>query len=113
MDDDLNTPQALAALFDLVNEGHRALESRGTPAAAAAIQETLLACGTTLGLFLQGVTEESPAVVQEVQARIEERDALRKAKQFKEADAIREALETQGFLLTDTAVGITLWRRAG
>ncbi len=113
MDDDLNTPRAVAALFELVNHGHRVLASAdaGRPLLACGIYEALVECGMTLGLFLQGVAEESPAFHERIQAKIVERDAARKVKNFEEADRIREELKHAGVLLADTAGG-TLWRRA-
>ena len=114
MGDDLNTPQALAVLFDLVNAGHRLLESNAPEGrvGARSVCEVLVECGGVLGLFRQGVSEEPLEVQQQVQARIRERDAARQAKHFARADEIREALRRDGYLLTDTAGG-TLWRRAG
>ena len=112
MDDDLNTPQALAALFDLVNAGHRMLESSDPKAhfAARGAFEVLITCGGVLGLFQQGITEERAETRQRIQTLISERDAARKSKDFKKADAIRQQLQAEGYLLADTAGG-TLWRR--
>ncbi|MBI2104313.1 MAG: cysteine--tRNA ligase [Candidatus Omnitrophica bacterium] len=113
MDDDLNTPRAVAVLFELVNLGHQALESPGAEAAALAdyVHVTLLECGMTLGLFLQGTSEEPPEALERILARIAERDAARKAKGFQRADAIRRELQQEGILLSDTPNG-TFWRRA-
>ncbi len=112
MDDDLNTPKALAVLFELVNLGHRALEAGDATerACAMGVAEALIHCGATLGLFLQGMTEEHSDVVEHIAAMIGERDRMRKAKQFSQADAIRTQLRQEGVLLTDTSHG-TLWRR--
>jgi cysteinyl-tRNA synthetase len=112
MDDDLNTPKALAVLFDLVNLGHRVLESgdSGRLLLAKRVYETLLRCGMTLGLFLQGTTEETAATVERVSALIAKRDAFRKAKDFAQADAIRQQLQQEGFQLADTPNG-TFWRK--
>jgi cysteinyl-tRNA synthetase len=113
MDDDLNTPQGLAAFFDLVNAGHRMLESSDSKVlfAARGILDLLTRWGAILGLFRQGMTEEPPAQQQRVQQLVEQRDAARKAKDFKRADEIRARLQQEGYLLADTAGG-TLWRRA-
>jgi len=112
MDDDLNTPRAVAELFEAVNHGHRLLES-GDAAGAAQVRglyDVLLKCGTALGLFLQGMAEESPEQLQQIQAVIAERDAARRAKDFARADAIRARLGEEGILLSDTSNG-TFWRR--
>ena len=113
MEDDLNTPKALAALFDLVNAGHRMLESSDSQAytAARGVFEVLMACGGVLGLFRQGLTETDLATRQRIEALIAEREAARTTKDFARADHIREALRQEGYLLADTAGG-TLWRRA-
>ncbi|MBI4003919.1 MAG: cysteine--tRNA ligase [Candidatus Omnitrophica bacterium] len=112
MDDDLNTPKALAALFELVNAGHRMLEAADASAhgAARSVFDTLMACGAVLGLFQHGLTEEEPTTRERIDALIAKRDAARKAKNFKQADDIRESLQQEGVLLADTAGG-TLWRR--
>ena len=114
LDDDLNTPRALAVLFTLVNAGHRMLESASSEAGRAArgVWDMLVECGTVLGLFGQGMTEETADTRQRIQRLITERAEARKAKDFHRADEIRERLRADGFLLTDTAAG-TLWRRAG
>ncbi len=109
MDDDLNTPKALSVLFDLVNLGDRLLAA-GQVDRVRPMHDVLLRCGTALGLFLQGMTEESPSTLQRLQTLIAQRDTARKAKDFKKADAIRRTLHDEGFLLSDTAGG-TFWRR--
>ena len=113
MDDDLNTPKALAVLFELVNAGHRMLEAADASAhrAARSVFDTLMACGAVLGLFQHGLTEEDPGTRERIEALIAKRDAARTAKDFKQADDIRESLQQEGVLLADTAGG-TLWRRA-
>ncbi len=113
MDEDLNTPKALAVLFDLVNAGHRMLESKDPMArfSAGSVFQTLITCANILGLFQQGLTEGSIDEIQKIQALIAERDTARKSKDFKRADEIREQIRGAGYLLTDTAGG-TLWRRA-
>ena len=112
MDDDLNTPKALAVLFDLVNLGHQILESKASMKLFMAkwAHDILIECGTVLGLFLQGTSEEDPETIRGVEGRVKERDAARKNKDYEKADAIRNELLKQGFLLTDTKER-TLWRR--
>ena len=115
MDDDLNTPKALAALFDGVNLGKGLLSSVGHPATAAAAKsfyDALVECGGALGLFRQGVTEEDPQMLERVQQRIAERTAARKAKDFARADAIRQELYREGVLLADLVNDETVWHRA-
>ena len=111
MDDDFNTPEALAVLFDLateINRGNRALMSQ------------LKALGKVLGLlqrepsvFLQAATgaddqQLSNAAIEE---RILARVQAKQARNFAESDRIRDELKARGILLEDNAQGTT-WRRA-
>ena len=109
MDDDFNTPEAVAVLFELAGEVNRTCEARSA--------SLLKALAGTLGIlqrepetFLQlGSGADSPGTEQ-IEQLIEQRKAARQAKNFAEADRIRKDLEGKGVLLEDTASG-TLWRR--
>ncbi|MBI4809527.1 MAG: cysteine--tRNA ligase [Nitrosomonadales bacterium] len=110
MDDDLNTPEAVAVLFDLANEANR---SQSEQAAAQ-----LKALAGVLGLlqrdaqeFLQGGSSDGGMDDSAISAQIEARIAAKKAKNFAEADRIRKELLEAGVVLEDTAQG-TSWRRA-
>ena len=110
MDDDLNTPQALAALFDLAREINRAREG-GQPIAAA--QETLRELGGLLGLTF---AERGPAAGAAqlaaqpfIEMLVSARAELRQARQYALADRIRDQLAAQGVTLEDTPNG-TLWQ---
>ncbi len=107
MDDDFNTPEAVAELHLLANDVFHGNEK-------AASQ--LKGLGGVLGLlqrdsqaFLQARSGSGPSD-REIQARIEARLAARKDKNFAEADRIRRALETSGVILEDGPQGTT-WRR--
>ena len=106
LDDDLNTPRALAALHRLAGAG------------GAAAADALRRAGPALGLlardpeeWLRGGGEGvlSPA---RIEALVEERRAARTARDFAEADRIRADLAAQGVLLEDKPGGATEWRRA-
>jgi cysteinyl-tRNA synthetase len=110
MDDDLNTPEAVAVLFDLATEVNR------NQLQSAAVQ--LKALAGVLGLlerdpqqFLQGGASESGLNDAAIDAQIEARIAAKKAKNFAEADRIRKELLEAGVVLEDTPQGTT-WRRA-
>ena len=107
MEADLNTPQALAALFDLGREINRASEEGK---AVKEAQETLVALGGVLGLTLQ---DHRPRGHQQVEPFVDLllgiRGQLRSVKQYAIADAIRSGLSDLGIALEDTPQG-TEWR---
>ena len=108
MDADLNTPQALAALFDLSREINRASEEGK---AVARAQETLANLSGALGLTLQDSRQQGGQQVEPfVQLLLDVRGELRKAKQYALADSIRSGLSDLGIALEDTPEG-TEWRR--
>ena len=104
MDDDLNTPRALAALFDLAREINRGRDT-GRPLGAA--QECLQGLGAILGLNFEspGGSDGQPAVAPFIELLLETRALLRQAKQYDQADRIREGLESRGVVVEDTANG--------
>lgn len=114
MDDDFNTPEALAVLFDLVREINRLREMHSAETLGyAALLKKL---GNVLGLltsspetFLQG-EQTTFHEVQEIEALIAQRDLARHNKEWAKADNIRKELTDRGITLEDTA-GKTLWRR--
>jgi cysteinyl-tRNA synthetase len=107
MDDDFNTPGAMAVLFDLAGS-----INRGRLADAALLK----ALGAVLGLLQQSPTDylksgSSALDAEEIEARINERNAAKAARDFALADQIRQDLVAQGVLLKDAAQGTT-WERA-
>ena len=101
MDDDLNTPDALAAVFDLVkdiNTLSAASSKVALEAGAAAFDEIT----GVLGLMYNRKKDEVPAEVTEL---VEKRAAAKKAKDWAAADAIRAQLTEMGWAVKDTAQG--------
>jgi cysteinyl-tRNA synthetase len=107
--DDLNAPEALAALFTFVTEANRELDAAGTDAAALAEAQRVFA-------VMDGVLDLVPAAVETdaelaawVAERLAARKAARAARDFAEADAIRAELVARGVTIEDTPAGTT-WR---
>ena len=110
MDDDLNTPQALAALFDLARDVNRA-SAEGRSVVAA--QKTLRELAGVLGLSLrEPETAEDAEFAARVEALVARRAELRAARDFVGADAVRAELAAMGVELADSPSGPTTWRRA-
>ena len=108
MDDDLNTPGALGALFDLVREGNIALSSSSlTKEEASQMVETIERMNTVLDVF--GHTQ-AVLLDDEVEKLITERREARARRDFARSDAIRDQLAARGIVLEDTPAGIR-WRR--
>ncbi len=108
MDDDFNTPEALAVLFELAGEANR-----GDAGAASQLR----ALGGVLGLlqrpadaFLKGGAGEGGMPETEIESLIAARLAARQSKNFAESDRIRGVLKTAGIVLEDGPGGTT-WRR--
>ncbi len=101
MDDDLNTPDALAAIFEFVKEINTLSDSASRTALeqAAAVFDELTG---VLGLLYNRKKSDVPA---DVMALVEERAAAKKAKDWARADAIRAQLTKMGWAVTDTAQG--------
>ena len=101
MDDDLNTADALAALFELVREVHKLPPSGGSKQATLRGQEVLEKLTAVLGLMAKQEEGVSP----EVQQMVEERAEARKNKDWKRSDELRDAIKAQGYILEDTPAG--------
>ncbi len=117
MDDDFNTPDAIAVLFDLASELNRKHAS-GELDAVRALAQTMQSLAGVLGFlerdpsaFLQSGNSgelDASAIEQQIAARA----AAKQAKAFEKADAIRADLLKQGVVLEDKPGGVTEWRRA-
>ncbi len=110
MEDDFNTPEAIASLFELATEVNKS----GDPRHAALLQSL----GGVLGLlqrdpsaFLQGSAADSTYSPERIEQLIADRAAAKQAKNYAEADRIRKELADAGILLEDSLLGTT-WRRS-
>jgi cysteinyl-tRNA synthetase len=102
LDDDLNISSALGVLFNFIRDTNKRLaENTVTPAEAAAIFETWRRLDTVLG-FGMPQAQEAPA---DVAALADQRQAARKARDFKRADQIRDELKAKGWVIEDTPKG--------
>jgi len=112
MDEDLNTPKALAVLFEAVNLGKHGLQLGDAAGGglAAHARWTLLACGNILGLFEQGLSNDDAEMRTRIQKLIQEREIARKAKDFVRADEIRRQLRQENVHIMDTPMG-QFWHR--
>lgn len=115
MNDDFNTPEAIAVLFELASEVNRAQD--GEKIALAGILKSLANSLNFLMrepiAFLQsGSKDEVSLSAAQIEEQIAARKAAKQAKDFVRADAIRQTLLDQGVVLEDKTGGITEWRRA-
>jgi len=103
VEDDLNTPRALAAMWSVVKESEIAPERT---------YGALLEMDKVLGLGLKDIREVAlPITDKEVDGLIDERNAARKQKDFARADEIRDRLAEMGVEIQDTPSG-TIWQKA-
>jgi cysteinyl-tRNA synthetase len=113
MDDDFNTPEAQAILFEVAHE----INKQKDPQQASQRAATLKYLGSILGLlqqpadqFLQGEADGEGPAAEEIEALIRQRSDARRNKDWAESDRIRDLLVEQGIILEDGAEGTT-WRR--
>jgi cysteinyl-tRNA synthetase len=132
MDDDINTPGGVAVLFELAKElqkeGNRLTHGQGTVADAQTLRthwQTLVVLAQVLGLEtktdvvgaksatlnLQAPTAEFGLSDADIEAKIQQRQEARKAKNWAESDRIRDELQAQGITLIDQSGGVTRWHR--
>lgn len=127
MDDDFNTPQAVASLFDLAREINRGRdEGLGVSEAQEALLELAGVLGLTLkradvhiqlsrgssrvtGLPIEVITKDA-SEDQRIRLLVEERDKLRKLGEWQHADKIRNELKEEGIMIEDTPQGTVWWR---
>ena len=107
MDDDFNTADALAAVFELVKFANTKVNEESTGAFAGYLLDIIIRLCDVLGLI---VLKKEEVLDEDIEALIEERQAARKAKDFAHADEIRAKLLDMGIELKDTREGVK-WKR--
>ena len=106
MDDDLNTPQALAAVFDLIKNVNTAIDkNKADKRTLQAVYKFLLEVNEIFDII-----KEEIQLTEEEKSLVEQREKLRHEKKFAEADKIRSQLKGMGVLLEDTPHGVR-WRK--
>lgn len=108
MDDDFNTADAIAAIFDLVKFANTTADEGSSKAYADILREKIQGLCGIMGLITEKKEELLDADIEQL---IEERQAARKAKDFVRADEIRAQLLEKGIILEDTREGVK-WKRA-
>jgi cysteinyl-tRNA synthetase len=123
MDDDLNTPVALAIVFELAKELRKVgnvLTHQGEvtedPLVIRQQWQTLVVLSQVLGLEAQNLEESAPAsdglTDEAIETLIQQRQAARVAKNWAEADRLRQELQAQNITLIDQPDGTTRWQRS-
>ena len=108
MEDDFNTADAIAAIFELVKFANTKANENSTSVFVQYLFDTIVHLSDVLGLI---VNKEAEILDEEIEKLIEERQTARKEKNFKRADEIRDELAAMGIILKDTREGVQ-WKRA-
>lgn len=108
MEDDFNTADAIAAIFEIVKLANTNTDAESTKAFVQFLFDKIVGLSDILGLI---VNKKEEVLDEEVEKLIEERQAARKAKDFAKADEIRDKLADMGIILKDTREGVQ-WKRA-
>ena len=108
MEDDFNTADAIAAIFDLVKYANTTATAEGSKEYAKALYDLLVKLADVLGLIID---KKEEILDDEIEALIAERQAARKEKNFARADEIRDELAAKGIVLLDTREGVK-WKKA-
>jgi cysteinyl-tRNA synthetase len=107
LDDDLNLPQGVGHVFELIREANAALDETRVGADG---RQALLALIEEVDGHIDVLGGEEPGLAEEVERLIAEREEARRAKDFARADRIREELRQRGIALEDSRDGVR-WRR--
>ena len=106
MDDDLNTADAIGAVFELVREGNLAINAQTARDAIKATLSALKEMTGVLGILMR----ENDAIPDDIKELVEQRKQARAAKNWAESDRIRDEITARGFVLEDTPQGAKVRR---
>ncbi len=101
MDDDLNTADALGAVFELVRDANTSVGEGSSKGIAETALKSLHALCSVLGFL----TREEESIPDDIAKMIEERDAARRNKDWKRSDELRDTLKAAGYIVEDTKNG--------
>ena len=107
MDDDLNTADGVAAIFDLIRDINSNINNDSSKKVIKFAFDLYMELTNVLGLL----TKEEKALDADIESLIEEREKARKEKNWALADKIRDDLKDKGIILEDTPQGVK-WRRS-
>ena len=108
MEDDFNTADAIASIFDLVKYANTTANAESSKEYLQGLYDLIVKLSDVLGLIVE---KEEEILAEDIEALIAERQAARKEKNFKRADEIRDELLGKGIILEDTREGVK-WKRA-
>ena len=108
MEDDFNTADAIASIFELVKFANTTATVEGSKEYLKGLHDLIVKLADVLGLIVE---KEEELLAEDIEKLIEERQAARKEKNFKRADEIRNELLEKGIILEDTREGVK-WKRA-
>ena len=108
MDDDFNTADAIAAIFDLVKYANTTASESSSKAYVTALYELIVKLADVLGIIVE---KKEDLLDADIEALIQERQTARKERNFARADEIRDELLAKGIILEDTREGVK-WKRA-
>lgn len=108
MDDDFNTADAIAAIFELVKFANTHAKELSSKEFLQSLKDEIIMLADICGLIVE---KKQEILDSDIEALIEERQAARKAKNFQRADEIRNELLSKGIVLEDTREGVK-WKRA-
>ena len=108
MDDDFNTADAISAIFEFVKYANTNVSVQNSKAFIQSVLDKMVSLCDILGII---VDKKEEILAEDIEKMIEDRQAARKAKDFKKADEIRDALLAKGIVLEDTREGVK-WKKA-